>query len=335
MTCMKEEDIRKRDVFNKYLELAKEDVKRFFSDKPSFVSVNCPACDGSEFRFEFDKEGFKYVSCNSCSTLFVNPRPSFKDLNYFYTSSNAMHFLINDFFKPVEESRRDKIFKPRAEYIHGIFSGKAPGLIGDIGAGFGIFLEELKKTWPLAKSIAIEPSPEQADICRSKGLDVQCCALEELKGFEGQFDLLTAFELLEHLFDPSDFLNRVRSILKPGGYLLITTLNGQGFDIQLLWERSKSLNPPHHLNFLNPHSIPLLLERCGFQTVQVSTPGRLDWDIVEGMIKNENVSIGKFWDLLADKTGEDCKRGLQDWITKNNLSSHMMLLARKQELEKR
>ena len=202
-------------------------------------------------------------------------------------------------------------------------------MIADIGAGFGIFLEELKGIWPLARLVAIEPSPEQADICRNKGLEVQCCSLEELKGFEGQFDLVTAFELLEHIFDSDDFLRRVRSILKPGGHFLITTLSAQGFDIQLLWGNSKSLNPPHHLNFFNPRSISMLLERNGFETVQVSTPGRLDWDIVEGMIRNEKVNAGRFWNMLAGMGSEECKRELQDWISRYNLSSHMMILARK------
>ena len=53
---MREEDIRKRDVFNKYLELAKEDVENFFSDRRSFISITCPACDGSNLKLEFEKQ---------------------------------------------------------------------------------------------------------------------------------------------------------------------------------------------------------------------------------------------------------------------------------------
>ena len=109
----------------------------------------------------------------------------------------------------------------------------------------------------------------------------------------------------------------------------MTTLNGQGFDIQLLWDKSKSISPPQHINFFNTTSITLLLQRFGFQIVDVSTPGKLDWDIVEGMIKNENIKLERFWHLLADKSDHSRKQELQRWITKFNLSSHMRVLARK------
>ena len=44
---MKEEEIRKREIFNRYLELTKEDSKKLFFDTSSFINFNCPACDGN------------------------------------------------------------------------------------------------------------------------------------------------------------------------------------------------------------------------------------------------------------------------------------------------
>lgn len=326
---MKEDEIRNRDTFNEYLDLAAKDSRAFFADSSSFVYFKCPACGDGALNTEFKKNNFQYVSCKTCSTLFVNPRPLFERLKDFYSKSPSAVFWVEKFFKPVAEARREKIFKPRAEYISKNFQDKSKGLVGDVGAGFGIFLEELRKLWPKAALVAIEPSPEQCGICRSKGLEAECCALEEMKGFENRFDLLTAFELMEHLFDPGIFLKHVRQLLKDGGYFLFTTLNGQGFDIQLLWKRSKSVSPPHHLNFFNPRSIALLLERSGFEVVEISTPGKLDWDIVEGMIKNEQTDLGRFWGLLAEKGRETSKDELQNWISRNNYSSHMRVLARK------
>ena len=173
---MKEEQIRKRETFNKYLKLAKEDSEKFFADKTSFVNMDCPACSNKELVPEFEKHGFRYVSCSRCNTLFVNPRPPFKQLNDFYADSLSSRFWINEFFKPVASLRQEKIFKPRAEYVDEMFSGKKIGTIGDAGAGFGLFLEELRKVRPESKFIAIEPSLEQADICRVKNLEVRCCA---------------------------------------------------------------------------------------------------------------------------------------------------------------
>jgi SAM-dependent methyltransferase len=326
---MKEEEIRKQDAFNKYLALAREDADKFFANRESFIYANCPGCGSSLLQFEFEQHNFKYVSCVECATLFVNPRPPQNKLNDFYVNSPSADFWINEFFKPVAEPRREKIFKPRADYVNNTFLEKPLSFIGDIGAGFGIFLEELRKIRQKARLIAIEPSLKQAEICRSKGLEICNCTLEEIEGFDEKFDLLTAFELFEHLFDPENFLRQVRRLLNPKAYFLFTTLNIYGFDIQLLWERSKSMQPPHHLNFFNPTSISLLLERCGFEVIEISTPGRLDWDIVEGMIKNENLRLGRFWDLLANKVDPACKQEFQEWISRNNLSSHMRILARK------
>jgi SAM-dependent methyltransferase len=329
---MKEEEIRKRDVFNKYLELVEKDVKHFF-EFDSFVETNCPACGGSDFLFEFEKLGFKYVSCKKCSTIFVNPRPPLEVLKEFYSNSPSTNFWIKKFFKPVAEVRREKVFKPRAEYISKVIDKNKVLVVGDIGAGFGLFIEELRKILPDNHYIAIEPSDGMADICIEKGLETKCICLEDIDALERGFDLLTAFELSEHLFQPVSFYRKAYSLLKPEGYLFLTTLNGKGFDIMLLGEKSKSIAPPQHLNFFNPTSIKYLLEWIGFEIVEISTPGMLDWDIVEGMIRNEGVRQGRFWELLAEEGTRECKMELQKWISKNNMSSHMRVVARKKIMD--
>ncbi len=324
---MKEGEIRKPDVLNRYLELVENDVREFFDFK-SFMEVSCPACDGDSFIEEFEKLGFKYVSCKNCSTLFVSPRPQLDTLKEFYSKSPSSSFWVNEFFMPVAEVRREKIFKPRADYVSKILDTSKRWVVGDIGAGIGLFLEELRNLLPGNRYIAIEPSVEMADICNKKGLEAKCICIEDINGM-GNFDLLTSFELLEHLFDPASFIKKVYTLLKPGGLLLLTTLNCKGFDILLLWDKSKSIIPPHHLNFFNPSSMRHLLERSGFEVIEISTPGKLDWDIIEGMINNEGVDMGRFWNLLAKEGSEVCKTELQDWISKQNLSSHMRILVKK------
>lgn len=324
---MKEEDIRKRELFNKYLELVKEDVCKFFEYK-FFEKINCPACGGKNHVLEFNKNGFSYVSCDRCSTLFVNPRPPIDMIEMFYSKSKSTSFWVNEFFKPVEEIRRERIFKPRAKQIASQFSYLKEGRIGDIGSGFGIFLEELKKFWKDADLVAIEPSIEMVDICISKGLSVIPKVIEKVDEIDGNFDLLTSFELFEHLHNPEIFIKKIWKLLKPGGHVIITTLNGQGFDLQILWENSKSIFPPHHINFFNPESIRNLLEQNKFVIEKIETPGILDWNIVEGMYKNENIGIERFWKLICDKD-DIVKENLQNWITSSGLSSHMLIVAKK------
>ena len=221
------------------------------------------------------------------------------------------------------------MFRPRSEYIKKILPEASGKTVGDIGAGFGIFLEELAKIEPSWRLVAIEPGTKMADICRAKGLEVIPRAVEDIKGWDGRFDLLAAFELFEHLHNPDQFLKKVYRLLKPGGRLFLTTLNGMGFDIQLLQEKSKSIFPPHHLNFFNPGSLKILLRKNKFVVEEIETPGQLDWNIVEGMILEEKAKVGDFWQSLARSKDVEAKKALQDWIKAHRLSSHMRILAKK------
>ena len=325
---MKEEEIRKRDVLNRYLELVQEDSNRLFYDRSAFIKIDCPACGNPEPENRFDKMGFSYVQCGQCETLFVNPRPAYHDLMKIYVDSPSTKFWVNDFFLPTAEVRREKIFKPRAQFITNRFSEIKYKRMADIGAGFGLFLEEMKALWPTSDIVAVEPSIDMAKICRDKGLPVLETTLENVDPME-RFDLMTAFELFEHLHDPLPFIEKVYNLLNPGGYLFITTLNALGFDIQILWERAKSVFPPQHLNFFNPHSMATLLIRKGFEIVEIATPGQLDWDIVEGVYNHEGLNPGRFFKTVSRYASEEAKRDLQQWIRENHFSSHMRVIARK------
>jgi SAM-dependent methyltransferase len=326
---MNESEIRSRDALRRYLEMVSQDVARYFHDTAAFTAVPCPACGRGDQAFEFEKIGFRYVTCSHCQTLFANPRPPIADLKHFYTEAASTQFWINEFFQPVAEVRREKIFRPRAQDIARRFGADRKWRVGDIGAGFGLFLAELRRLWPHSDLLAIEPSSQQADICRAANFKVFQGMVEEMTGYEGGFDLLTSFELLEHLQDPGIFLAQVWDLLQPGGCLYLTTLNGLGFDIQILWEHSKAIFPPHHLNFFNPDSVGLLLERHGYAIQEIATPGRLDWDIVEGMYLHDHFEVGRFWKLLAAKGTPEAKQQLQEWISRHKFSSHMRIVAQK------
>ncbi len=324
---MKESEIRNQDVLDQYLKLVEEDVKKLF-DNTKFESIACPACGKEDYTEQFVKSRFKYVTCNHCGTLYANPRPTQAQLDAFYSESDSTKFWVEDFFMPFAEARRNKIFAPRAREFANEFPEYRNKRIGDIGAGFGLFLEELKKIWPDSDLCAIEPSVDMVKICRDKGLKVVPKMFEDLTDEDGKFDLLCSFELFEHLNKPKVFLEKANSSLEMGGRLLLTTLNGKGFDIQLLWEKHKNVNPPHHLNFINPNSIKIIMDSCGFEVESITTPGRLDWDIVEKMIQSGNADCGRWWNSVCE-ADENAKEELQKWISKYNFSSHIRVIAKK------
>ena len=326
---MKETDIRNPRTHERYLELVREDATAFFGDARRLEETPCPACGTQRFRAEFVKFGFTYGSCEACRTLYVNPRPKIGPLTEFYVNSPSSRFWVEEFFKPVAEARREKMFRPRAQHVAELLPDMARAKIGDIGAGYGLFLEELRRFWPQANFFAIEPSPEMAEICRGKGLGVAESMIEDMQGADGTFAVLTAFELLEHLHTPETMIRKAFSLLQPGGYFLATTLSGEGFDIQLLWEKSRSVFPPHHLNFLNPQSLADLCRRVGFEVKAAETPGVLDWQIVEGAIQRGEAELPRFWQTLARHGSPEARQELQAWITRSGFSSHMRVVAQK------
>ena len=75
------------------------------------------------------------------------------------------------------------------------------------------------------------------------------------------------------------------------------------------------------INFFNPHSIKLLLERFDFNVLNISTPGKLDIDI---MANNSDLINDRFWSNFINIASEEEKIIWQKFISERGMSSHMM-----------
>ena len=328
---MKEREIRPVDLFARYQKLSLEDIRVFFSDKSCFVQINCPGCASAKNRPAFEKFGFRYVECNQCGSLFTSPRPSQQVLDAYYSNSASANYWAEVFFPAVMESRREKIFLPRVRQIQSLLEEKSidPKVVMDVGAGYGIFLEEYKKQFPSAHVCAVEPGQKMARVCQGKGIETLLSTAEAANSWAGKANLVSCFEVVEHVFAPEEFVLALSRLLKPGGYLLISGLGVEGFDIQVLWDKSKSIYPPYHLNFLSVLGFEILFKRLGFQNVQVDTPGQLDVDIVANALEEEpSINSDRFVRLLLRRRGRELVN-FQKFLVENRLSSHCRIFAQK------
>jgi SAM-dependent methyltransferase len=101
-----------------------------------------------------------------------------------------------------------------------------------------------------------------ADLSREMGIPIlKKDALSELKG---SFDLVTAIEVIEHVIDPLSFLRQVRSLLKPGGILFLTTGNAEPWRNKLT-DWSYASVPEVHVSFFEPGTLAMALETTGFR----------------------------------------------------------------------
>jgi SAM-dependent methyltransferase len=329
---MKEAEIRPPALFERYLELSRRDIKTFFSDHSGFSEVGCPSCAAPEKTPAFVKLGFAYQLCDRCGSLYLSPRPSIAMQSEYAQNSEAVRFWSTNFYRETVDARREKMFRPRAELVRQLVNDgivKAPGLVADIGAGYGIFLEELQRLEIFDRIVGIEPAPGLAEVCREQGFQVIEKFAEDVEEGEIDADLTTSFEVLEHVFEPVDFLRACRRTLRPGGILLFTTLTISGFDLQVLWDRSNSIYPPHHINLLSVDGLRKLVERSDLEVVEISTPGRLDVDIVASALEADRIlDVPRFVRALVAQPAE-ARADFQSFLQRRNLSSHVQVVARR------
>jgi SAM-dependent methyltransferase len=203
----------------------------------------------------------------------------------------------------------------------------------DVGAGAAIFLEELRRVVPDTALRAVEPGQTLAATCRAKGFETfegvaeTACADPEWRGWA---DLVASFEVIEHVPDPAAYLTALAALARPGGSLVVTGLCGDGFDIQVLGDRSNAVSPPHHLNFLSHKGVAALVARCGLELLDFSTPGQLDVDIVCNALTQDPDAVADpaLRRRLAIASEED-KRHLQEQLVAERRSSHMWLIVRR------
>lgn len=327
---MKVDDIRPGNMIQVYQELRSKDIENLMLHKDAFVEIACPACDSKNHEFQFDKEGFNFVICSECDTLFVNPRPSFQLLEEFYRTSKCIEYW-DTIFSNTEETRRNQIFIPRAKKVIDMcIRHESPKeVFVDVGAGYGTFLEEIGKHGRFEKLFAIEPSKKFANACRKKNLNVIEEPVEKVQ--IEKVDVVSSFELIAHLFKPQDYLSICHKMLSKGGLLILTTPNIKGFDLLTLGKLHHNIAGPNHLNYFHPGSIRKLLDRCGFEVVEIQTPGKLDAEIVRNKVISGEFGIANqpfLKHILMDNWGL-LGNAFQQFLEVNCLSSHLWVVARK------
>lgn len=328
---MKESDIRPAGLFTQYLDLLRRDCIELRSAAGDFVTVPCPGCGTAHAETAFEKDGFGYALCRVCGSLYISPRPSRDRLDRYYRESKAIRFWSTHFYRETADTRREKIFRPRAAVITG-WLGRigvdGDATVVDIGAGYGLLLEELSRLGTFRGLIGIEPSPDLAAVCREQGFRVIESTAESIAEGTVRADMATAFEVLEHVFDPAEFIRAAARCLRPEGLLLLTTLTVSGFDIQVLWQHSKSVSPPQHLNLLSLEGIRRLLTRTGLVIEELTTPGQLDVDIVRNAAaERPDIPLPRFVRTLL-AAGPACQEEFQAFLQRHSMSSHVRVVAR-------
>jgi 2-polyprenyl-3-methyl-5-hydroxy-6-metoxy-1,4-benzoquinol methylase/ribosomal protein S27E len=333
MTQLTEEQIRPKHLMDGQKVAALTDVGRMLSRCSEFVEVDCPACGSSEKVQRFTKNGMRYVACAHCETLYVSPRPTAEVLGWFYQGSPNYAYWNTHVFPASEPARRQRIFVPRVDRLldmckrHGV---QTEALL-EVGIGFGTFCSELKSRNVFKRVVGVEPTPDLAQTCRDRGIEVIEKPVELIDSAEvGLFDVVASFEVIEHLFSPRDFVEQMLRLLKPGGLMMLTCPNAKGFDVETLGPVGTTVDH-EHLNYFHPKSLAAMLEKLNMNVLECVTPGRLDAELVRNKVLEGEFSLATqpFLQKILIDEWDTHGAAFQDFLSANGLSSNLWIVARK------
>jgi len=220
----------------------------------------CPICHKKNPIIFDHKNGFTIWKCSGCDLLWT-PDVSEDILKDFYSKSyfksQDSTFGYNNYIEDEE------ILRKNARYILSEFpkfKNYQPKIL-DIGCAYGFLLDEARKLgW---KTQGLEFSAEATNYAVNKlNLNVSTGSMTQVEFPENNFDIITLIGVIEHLVNPIAAIRKINKILKPGGYLAITTINTKGL------VRLFDLKPPEHIFYFSAKNLLLLLEIEKFKVIK-------------------------------------------------------------------
>jgi len=239
----------------------------------SLVEVDCPVCGSNSSRLLFHVKDwvletteamFGVRKCRVCGCGYVSPRPPATEMKAYYG---------DDYYWSFEGSRQPlswpEVINNRKEQLFGkyaVVQNVRPGRLLDVGAQKGEFMWYMRERGWHVEGVELDhsvPNPGSMPITYGDVLT--------LPFSEGTYDLVTAWAVLEHFYEPARLVERVASLLKPGGRFAGVVTNLNSVQARLF----KADDFPRHLTLFTSTSLRLLAERCGLEMCATWTDQRI------------------------------------------------------------
>ena len=296
----------------------------------SLTSVRCCICDtedakpiavGEDFEYRTSPDSFLAVCCQRCGLVYLNPRPANHELSRIYPPDYHAFEFSSERYGFVYKVRRKLEARRLLSCCKGL---DVQARIIDVGCGDGFHLGLLrefgKPGWQVE---GVDPSDRAVAAGQRNGLHIHHGTVQDLKLAQGSYDLAFMIATIEHVDNPFEVLTSVRSLLKPGGKVVIVTDNTNTFDFQLFSTRYwGGYHFPRHWNLFNPGNMRRLAQKTQMEVEALTTivspvnwvysirnllvdRGAPSW-IVERFSLNSTVSLGIFtlFDILNQRIGK-------------------------------
>lgn len=227
----------------------------------SEFEIECVLCQGSRSMPILSENGFIGRQCLDCGLIFISPRPSRLEMESLYRLGEAQ--LSPDWFLRGLEPIASRLRARRDARL--VQRHVAAGSLLEIGPGRGTFLAAARRRG--FNVFGVELSPTQASFIRNERAIPCVESLEQASELlSGGFDVVYHRDVLSHFYDPQEQMERLRTMLKPGGLQIFETGNLADVDDRYL-RLMRSFQYPDHLFFYGERSLRKLLDQTGFDHV--------------------------------------------------------------------
>ena len=205
----------------------------------------CLLCKSKELIELKDYKKDYLVKCKNCGFVFSKKIPTKEELDKVYGNYGR-----NDYLSPLTIKRYNELLDKLEKY-------RSSNNILDIGCGIGYFLVEAKKRgWNV---YGLEYEQRAVEICKKKGIATFKGGIVDVNFEENMFDVITSFEVIEHINNPMEELKKIKRILRKDGVFYITTPNFNSLERFILKEKYDILCYPEHLSYYTVKTIKALV----------------------------------------------------------------------------
>ena len=230
--------------------------------------IDCPICQRETKTWirteaEDGMSPFIYRQCPLCRFTFLAPSPDENEMRRYYPPEyygqepRKFQGWVESFrvFFAWNRMNRARKFFPR------------PGRALDIGCGQGTFLKMLKAHgW---ECHGTELSAESADRASRSGIPVSVGEIQNEQFPPGFFDLISFWQVLEHLREPWKSLQDLLPLLKKGGVVAISTPNVESLQAKVSKCQWFHLDAPRHLCLFSPKTLGRMMAPLGFKPLEI------------------------------------------------------------------
>lgn len=202
----------------------------------------------------------------------------------------------------------------------------------DIGCSSGLFLAAVRERGIFSDYAGVEPNAPSAAEARKLGMHIYPSMFEDADIPPQRYDFITCFAMFQFIHDPLAFLQKCKTILRPGGLVIFTSSNGWSPDILLLGESSPVL-AGHMLQLPDPKSFSHLCTQTGLSEAYVEATGQLDVQIIKEAWEEypprvDDPMVEFLYRMLVELHTPELARDLQTFLKKANLSGNIWMQAR-------